>query len=610
MKLKLKQRVYTGFTVIALIAMIIMALAVSFFIYSSENFKQFVNDAQKLRLAMTISKDVTEIQRQALIYTSEGHSSAADQVYEIYNHTRQHLTQQANVESLFHQQIMNHLDDYIAAFKQVQKQRNRQMNLVSSEIRESATQAEQHFHEYQNSVHDSSDVEMRFLHQHILTEMLLIEKYAMRYFDSLDPDQVSQTGYALSHVQNDLEQLQQQTKLPAALHSLTETRRYITHYQQVFLEAVQRTRGYLFLVHVVMSAEAYEILYLSRQTVDHLSENMERIENHTLDLIEKFISFTVIASLVLIGLIILFSVLISRSITRPILKLTQTFNALAHGQHTTPIQPYPIQDEIGALTEAAIVFKNKNRQTEELLTQARQLTADLERSNDELEQFVYTVSHDLKSPLVTSMGFIGIIQKLAAAGKPDEAIEKLDRVIQSNRRMSQLINDLLELSRIGRVELDQQSLDLNLLLQHFNETHEQQLEQAQMTLTIRPDLPIIWGNESRLLQIFENLLSNALKYARNADGTGTQLEIGSLDMPEYHRIYFKDNGPGIAEEFHEKIFGLFYRLDNQAEGTGIGLAVAAKVMKFHGGKIWVESQPDQGAIFWLQFPKPDLTRQD
>ena len=290
------------------------------------------------------------------------------------------------------------------------------------------------------------------------------------------------------------------------------------------------------------------------------------------------------------------------------MRLTETFRQLTNGSGNAKIFNYPVVDEISELSQAAAAFRDKNTQTEKLLTRSIQLAQALEknrialeRSNDELEQFVYTVSHDLKAPLVTSMGFIGIIRKLADQGKYDQAIQKLDKVTLSIERMGQLTNDLLELSRIGRIDVDMKKIDLYILLQQLAQSQQEQLQSAGLQFIVQRQLPVIVGNESRILQLFENILSNAIKYVRNSE-QAPMLEIGSVADQNHHLIYCKDNGPGIELAFQQKVFALFHRLDTQPEGTGIGLTIAKKVMRSHGGDIWIESSGGKGTIFWLKFP--------
>ncbi|XOF32514.1 MAG: ATP-binding protein [Candidatus Electrothrix sp. YB6] len=327
-----------------------------------------------------------------------------------------------------------------------------------------------------------------------------------------------------------------------------------------------------------------------------------------LDDISSTLYFLLFSTGGLLCVLCVFSSLVSRSIAFPLNQLTGTFRVLAAGSSDASIPEYRLRDELGELTAAAESFKQRNIALEES-------RKELRRSNKELEQFVYTVSHDLKSPIVTSMGFISIIRKLAGRGKYEKAVARLDRVVSANERMSQLIKDLLELSRVGRMETGKQPLDLNELLSTFAENQSIQLENADFTFVTASNLPVVYANESRILQVFENILSNALKYACNENESenenGGKLEITADEDEDWLYIYCRDNGPGIPPEYHEKIFGLFYRLHSGGDGTGIGMAVARKIMKFHDGDIRLEPQSGvagEGAIFRLMFPKDALSR--
>jgi len=349
-----------------------------------------------------------------------------------------------------------------------------------------------------------------------------------------------------------------------------------------------------------MAAEAYEILYNSNKLSQDLSSKSSIVQRNIIDLIQSTAKSLPITGTIFLIILATVSFILLKSIVNPITALTKTFTKLAHNEETL-IPTYELEDELGNFTKAATVFKHTNARTKELLRKSQTLTVKLEkkqieltRSNDELEQFVYTVSHDLKSPLVTSMGFIGIIRKLAAEGKLEEAISKLDKVASSNERMNQLISDLLDLSRVGRINFDTKDVDLNELL-------NSRLIKSELKLIIKKNLPTIFGNESRILQIFENVISNTIKYAKNPNGT--TLEIGSIDSKDSYLIYCKDNGNGIEKKYHKKIFSLFYRLENSSDGTGVGLAIIEKIMKFHNGTVWVESQIGDGATFWFKFPK-------
>lgn len=189
----------------------------------------------------------------------------------------------------------------------------------------------------------------------------------------------------------------------------------------------------------------------------------------------------------------------------------------------------------------------------------------------------------------------------------EKAISKLDRVVNANTRMGLLINDLLELSRVGRIDMDKIYLDMNITLRNLKENLKHKLKEVQFELILETEYPTIYANESRILQIFENLIGNAFKYGKTQLGKNI-IKIGSKVYDNEYWFYVKDFGQGIPKEYHKKVFGLFYRLDNTLDGTGIGLSVVRKVMQFHEGRVWIESARGRGSTFWLAFPKtPEIT---
>jgi hypothetical protein len=588
----LKRRVIFGYVVTGSVAFVIAVLSFSTFNRLSADVRKMALFSHYAADNMAFAAQMTEMQRNALIYIHEGHSAAGDHVETIYRQMKEriNLAGQADADAII-KTARKSLDAYHEAFKEVRRQREIRERLVRSEFRIHASKAQQLLEKLtEEAGPDSQALE----YSRMLNRLLDIEKNAYRYFDSLDYSFVTEALASIKATRGMTEFFQRQHESDPQL--LTETAAVIGRYEASFLEAVQRTRGYLYLVNVVMSAQAYETIYQSKKLSALMISESERVQQDAFRQISKKLRLLLLTALILLLFIVIFSCLVTRSITVPLKRLTQTFKDLAAGSSSAEIPAYQLQDELGDLTKAAASFKERNI----ALEASRK---ELERSNDELEQFVYTVSHDLKSPIVTSMGFIGIIRKLVGQGKAEQAFGMLDKVVKANERMSQLINDLLELSRVGRIDMDKKLLDLNGLLGEFARSQTERLAAAQFTLTVKPGLPVIHANESRILQLFENILSNALKYARN-EHEGSRMRISAADDEQWHHIYCADNGPGIPEEYREKIFGLFYRLNVNIEGTGVGLAVAKKIMKFHGGDIRAESGPDGGgAVFHLFFPK-------
>lgn len=230
------------------------------------------------------------------------------------------------------------------------------------------------------------------------------------------------------------------------------------------------------------------------------------------------------------------------------------------------------------------------------------LIHELEAKNAELEQFTYMVSHDLKAPIITIKGFLGFLSQDAAAGNIERIERDVLRISEAADKMHRLLNDLLELSRIGRLMRDPEDVDLRDLLNEVEQTLEGNLNQRNLKVTVSGLLPVVHGDRQRLMEVIQNLLENAIKFL------GSQphplIEVGQRPGPDASlvTVYVRDNGIGIAPQFHERIFGLFNRLDPNVDGTGVGLALVKRIVEFHGGRVWVESAVGQGACFVLTLP--------
>jgi two-component system sensor kinase FixL len=167
--------------------------------------------------------------------------------------------------------------------------------------------------------------------------------------------------------------------------------------------------------------------------------------------------------------------------------------------------------------------------------------------------------------------------------------------------MQELINDLLQVSRIGRMELHYERVSINTVLDEVAENAAERIRSTQARFEPAADLPVILADRKRLAQVFENLIGNALKYT--AAARDPLVQVFWSDAGSEIHLCVKDNGPGIEPQYHGKIFGLFQRLDSGKEGTGVGLTIVSRIMQLHGGRVWVKSQLGEGAEFWLAFPK-------
>lgn len=226
------------------------------------------------------------------------------------------------------------------------------------------------------------------------------------------------------------------------------------------------------------------------------------------------------------------------------------------------------------------------------------LLQELETRNAELERFNYTVSHELKNPIVTMKGFIGSINRDLEGKNYLRAQKDLHRVSSAVDKMYETLSDLLELSRIGFVINPPVVIDTTRLIQDAVDSVSALIRSKNVTVNTASEFPDLYGDRILLREVFENLIDNAVKYMGDQPEPVIEIGVrGSVDEPIF---YIKDNGMGIEEKYYGKIFGLFEKLDPTIEGTGIGLALVKRIIETHGGRIWVESEgAGKGSTFFF-----------
>lgn len=235
---------------------------------------------------------------------------------------------------------------------------------------------------------------------------------------------------------------------------------------------------------------------------------------------------------------------------------------------------------------------------EQLEDRVRQRTAQLESANKELEAFTYSVSHDLRAPLRHISGFSKILVEEFAGNLPSEAQHHLQRIQEGTRRMGQLVDDLLNLGRVGRKEFSRKVAGLRFIVDEVIDSLKPEIGDRHVEWKIG-DLPYLECDTALVRQVFQNLLSNALKFTRPR--SQAVIEIGQEQRGGQSVVYVRDNGVGFSMKYADKLFGVFQRLHRAEdfEGTGVGLATVQRIIQKHGGRIWAEAELDKGAAFYF-----------
>jgi signal transduction histidine kinase len=250
------------------------------------------------------------------------------------------------------------------------------------------------------------------------------------------------------------------------------------------------------------------------------------------------------------------------------------------------------------------VEQRKRREDEirKLNQELARRAAELETSNNELESFAYSVSHDLRAPLRHVVGYSELLQKQASSLLDEKSRRFIQTILESSKRMGNLIDDLLAFSRIGRAETKQTLVSLDQLVKEAVAEIGRDTTGRDIVWKVHP-LPVCYGDRSMLRLVIVNLLSNAVKFTRMR--AQAEIEIGSVDGEHEVEVFVRDNGAGFDMQYVDKLFGVFQRLHlpEEFEGTGIGLATVRRIIHRHGGKVRAEGGVDRGATLYFSLPK-------
>jgi signal transduction histidine kinase len=253
------------------------------------------------------------------------------------------------------------------------------------------------------------------------------------------------------------------------------------------------------------------------------------------------------------------------------------------------------QHELAEAADALNVqLQNENKAREEA-------EIELRRANRDLEQFALAASHDLQEPLRMVMSFSELLRKGYESHLTGSGLEYLNFITKGARQMRDLLRDLLAYARAGKeAEEPAELLDLNVVMKEVMDNLEWSLEDAGGAITCEA-LPAVYGHSVHFVQVFQNLIGNAIKYRAERP---LNIRAFAEDRGSEWRFAVADNGMGIDPVYHQQVFGIFKRLHrDDIHGTGIGLAICQRVVEHYGGRIWVESQPGQGATFFFTLPK-------
>ncbi len=251
-------------------------------------------------------------------------------------------------------------------------------------------------------------------------------------------------------------------------------------------------------------------------------------------------------------------------------------------------------------------IRARNVELAAIAKERQDLIDELERKNAELERFAYTISHDLKTPLVTIGGFLGLVRQSVERGDIHGVKSDLERIRIATATMERLLKDLLEHSRIGHLPVPNDEIPLDEVVTEVLGQAADRLDDAGIEVRRLSALPVVIGHRGRIHEVVQNLIDNAIQFM--GDESRPRIEIGVRHEPDDYGapiLFIRDNGIGINPRHHQKIFGLFDRLHAETPGSGVGLAIVKRIVESHGGRVWVESRGrGSGTTFCWTLPVP------
>jgi signal transduction histidine kinase len=226
-----------------------------------------------------------------------------------------------------------------------------------------------------------------------------------------------------------------------------------------------------------------------------------------------------------------------------------------------------------------------------------QLIRELKAKNQELNRFAITISHDLKTPLITISGYLGYLERDARQGNHERMQKDISQINDAAKQMGRFVDQILDLSRIGRIINPPMDVGFGVIVKDALKLAHGPIQARQVKLLIQPELPVVHVDRVRMVQVMQNLITNSIKFM--GEQRAPCIEIGAIKFVDDTAFFVKDNGIGIDPQHQGGIFELFNKLDPTSDGSGIGLALVKRIIEVHGGKIWVESELGKGATFFF-----------
>lgn len=561
------------------VAMVVLiALTTSYNRDAEENFISLTRGIDRALLAHEIDRDLLELQRAVLAFAGEGFYGVLQRTEALtrgLDERMAHYVQQAHSEeaSPALERLQTHYADYKLGFDDVVQKRTDLSRARTAATQELLPALDQWVQDRQDQLSPNQAA--------ALSDALIAVRVGI--FDLLltsRPGSVEETRTAVQRV------AELAAALPEGIDGRDWAQQQAAALSTAVTEVTQYNRILLHLVHAVLAGKAAEMQSITAQLrADERASLTHALQVESAERQRSNFALTIV-TLIATVIAIAVSMAMAMRVAAAIAHIASTLSAMANGDYQREIPYTGRQDEVGDMARAAGEFS----------AQARELelqTGRLADSNAELERFAYVCSHDLQEPVRMVRSFSTL---LAMHGEredlfDDKARDYLRHLNEGAERAQTLIRDVLDYSRAGRDDALLETVDLSALLGPTFEGIRATVESRGGQLAVEP-LPTLTVRPSQIVQLFQNLCSNAAKFCRKAP----HVAVRAFEQGDHWHFVVSDNGIGIPADQQDRVFSPFVRLEHRGEfpGSGIGLSICARVVKSHGGRIWVESAADGG----------------
>ncbi len=623
--LSLRPRIYLNLLMIALTAVCILSMTYYGLSSAKQELKEHALFTSRIITDSQISDNIYQLHLAALNFTYNGNLSATERVDFYYENIRKKLyTSDFSITNT--EDTIKSLDAYYRGFNQLRSLREKRRRSTSLILPEQVLEIEIAMDRLIDNLNiDKSDHAL--LASNTLVILMQSSNQGNAYFRRYENTSLIQARNMQRQAYQQLIDLKQSIKNDALRSQIDHVTELVAHYTDTFNIAVEETRGFLYLVNVILAAEANEILYQSDIRETQITENLHR-QRETIDqYLSRLVTWILLVSMIALLVQAVLSYLITLTITNPITTITRVFNELSEGSGKSIIPSYPKDDEIGDLTKAARTFKQKNVENRKILNDYKELSEQLERRilertqelnamNKELEfskekaeemvqirsNFIANISHEIRTPINAVLGMTYLMRHSELS---DQQAEYLESINLSSKKLLAIINDILDFSKIeaGQMTIESTKLDLFQVVSDCVSMLQAQAHAKGIEIFTHFDSYVsryYHGDPLRLGQVITNLLNNAVKFTQ-VGHVGVTVEAINIQRL---RIKIHDSGIGMTEEEQSRLFRAFSQADASTTrrfgGTGLGLVISKQIIEAMNGNIIVHSEKGAGTTFTIE----------